>query len=143
MPNGVQGIHFARVQAMKYYMVQDGFLVGNGVSQDDHLPKHDGMETFAGEPPITLEAKPNPPTLNHRWNAKLRTWELDLEQEASTIRYKRSELLGKTDWTQSPDVPLATKDAWATYRQALRDITEQPDYPLNVIWPNSPKGAIK
>lgn len=27
---------------------------------------------------------------------------------------------------------------WATYRQALRDISEQEGFPFNVAWPNSP-----
>jgi hypothetical protein len=34
-------------------------------------------------------------------------------------------------------VPLATKEAWATYRQALRDITTQTD-PFELNWPVTP-----
>jgi len=30
---------------------------------------------------------------------------------------------------------LVDKTAWATYRQALRDITTQAD-PFNITWPN-------
>jgi hypothetical protein len=55
----------------------------------------------------------------------------------AATRAQRSQLLQQSDWTQLPDVPLATKDAWAEYRQALRDITEQPD-PFNIIWPTPP-----
>ena len=51
---------------------------------------------------------------------------------------QRTMLLVTTDWTQLPDVPLATKEAWATYRQALRDITDQPGYPTDIEWPVSP-----
>lgn len=54
-----------------------------------------------------------------------------------SIRAKRDALLVQSDWTQLPDVPLPTKEAWATYRQALRDITQQPD-PHNIIWPTPP-----
>lgn len=54
-----------------------------------------------------------------------------------TIRARRDVLIAKTDWTQLPDVPLATKAAWAEYRQALRDITTQPD-PRNLTWPIPP-----
>jgi hypothetical protein len=53
------------------------------------------------------------------------------------IRARRDALLAPTDWTQLPDVPLATKEAWATYRQALRDITNQPD-PTDIVWPTPP-----
>ena len=59
-----------------------------------------------------------------------------LSIEANT---KRNRLLYETDWTQMPDVTLATKTAWATYRQALRDITEQSGYPTNIIWPTPPQ----
>lgn len=53
---------------------------------------------------------------------------------------KRNELLLNSDWTQLPNNPLTSERqaAWATYRQALRDITEQAGYPLNVIWPQKP-----
>ena len=54
-----------------------------------------------------------------------------------TIRSRRDVLIAKTDWTQLPDVPLTTKEAWATYRQALRDITQQPD-PHYISWPIPP-----
>jgi len=50
---------------------------------------------------------------------------------------KRQGLLQASDWTQLPDVPV-DKPAWATYRQALRDITEQQDYPLLIDWPEAP-----
>jgi hypothetical protein len=54
------------------------------------------------------------------------------------IRARRDLRIAPTDWTQLPDVPQATKEAWAQYRQALRDITTQPD-PRNIIWPTPPQ----
>lgn len=61
------------------------------------------------------------------------------ESEAEALALiRRSCLLKETDWTQLPDVPLATKTAWATYRQQLRDITDQPNYPFEIEWPESP-----
>lgn len=54
------------------------------------------------------------------------------------FRTKRSQLLADSDWTQLPDVPLVTKEAWTSYRQALRDITAQPGFPLNIVWPTPP-----
>jgi hypothetical protein len=56
--------------------------------------------------------------------------------EAKTKRYR---LLYETDWTQMPDVTLANKSAWATYRQALRDITAQAGYPAQINWPTPPQ----
>ena len=59
---------------------------------------------------------------------------------AAQIRAKRNELLQRSDWTQSNDSPLSAdvKAAWATYRQQLRDITEQADFPRTVVFPNTP-----
>lgn len=59
------------------------------------------------------------------------------ETQWEAVRMRRNALLAQSDWTQLPDVPLATKEAWATYRQALRDITEQPD-PFDIVWPTPP-----
>lgn len=55
------------------------------------------------------------------------------------IRARRDELLSACDWTQMPDVQLtaAQKSAWATYRQALRDITLAPT-PAAVVFPSKP-----
>lgn len=60
------------------------------------------------------------------------------EELRSLAMIQRAGLLLETDWTQLPDVPLATKTAWATYRQQLRDITDQPNYPFEIEWPESP-----
>jgi hypothetical protein len=37
-----------------------------------------------------------------------------------------------------PDVNISTKESWAIYRQALRDITNQAD-PFNITWPTPPQ----
>jgi hypothetical protein len=55
------------------------------------------------------------------------------------VRVERDRLLVECDWTQLPDVPLETRDAWAAYRQALRDLTDQPGFPGTVVWPVPPK----
>ena len=51
----------------------------------------------------------------------------------------RDEELTNSDWTQMPDSPLDadTKAAWATYRQALRDLPSQEGFP-NVAFPTPP-----
>jgi len=62
----------------------------------------------------------------------------DPVKAASDIRIQRDGLISRTDWTQGVDVPQATKDKWAPYRQALRDITNQPTFPNSVTWPTLP-----
>ena len=63
--------------------------------------------------------------------------ERDADQ-IDAVLTRRSFLLKDSDWTQLPDVPIPTKDEWAEYRQALRDITEQDSYPWEVVWPVAP-----
>lgn len=55
------------------------------------------------------------------------------------IKNQREKLLQETDWTQSRDVTLDNDADWVTYRQELRDITTQEDYPHNVTWPTKPQ----
>jgi len=52
----------------------------------------------------------------------------------------RDYFLAESDWTQLVDVSLTEeqKEAWATYRQALRDITKQPGFPESIEWPSTP-----
>jgi hypothetical protein len=58
--------------------------------------------------------------------------------QADQIRIDRNRLLVESDWTQLPDVPQATKDLWAPYRQALRDMPHQSGFPTSIVWPTSP-----
>ena len=53
------------------------------------------------------------------------------------IRVVRNGLLSESDWTQIADSPV-DKDAWATYRQELRDVPSQAGFPENVTWPTKP-----
>ena len=49
-------------------------------------------------------------------------------------------MLSESDWAILSDVPLSEeqKAEVKTYRQALRDITEQSD-PGNILWPEKPE----
>lgn len=53
------------------------------------------------------------------------------------VRGKRDALLTASDWTQVSDAPV-DQAAWATYRQALRDIPAQAGFPDAVTWPEEP-----
>lgn len=62
------------------------------------------------------------------------------KHEYNVIRQQRNDLLYKTDWTQIPGGPLTTeqKEAWATYRQQLRDLVIEGTCPLDFVWPVAP-----
>jgi len=63
--------------------------------------------------------------------------ELESIVYSQSIRAQRNKLLKESDWTQVADA-LVDKAAWATYRQALRDITKQDGFPVNVEFPAEP-----
>jgi hypothetical protein len=58
-------------------------------------------------------------------------------EQAANVRRQRTEKLKDCDWTQIAD-STADKTAWATYRQALRDITGQAGFPWTITWPETP-----
>ena len=60
------------------------------------------------------------------------------DSKLADLRAERTRRLAETDWTQNPDVPEATKTAWATYRQALRDITITQQDLNGCEWPTPP-----
>lgn len=87
----------------------------------------------------SLVALPPQPSPHHTFDYTTKQW-VDPRTEQTqwpVVRSQRNALLSASDWTQLPDVPLATKETWAIYRQALRDITEQTD-PFNINWPVRP-----
>jgi hypothetical protein len=59
------------------------------------------------------------------------------DRKAAEVRLERNTKLAATDWTQIADA-TADKQAWATYRQALRNISTQAEFPNNVTWPTQP-----
>ena len=61
-----------------------------------------------------------------------------IEEAGKQARAQRNAMLATSDWTQVADAPV-DKAAWAVYRQALRDITDQLGWPESIIWPEMPK----
>lgn len=57
--------------------------------------------------------------------------------QAQSVRDQRKAKLAECDWTQVADSPV-DKNAWAAYRQALRDITTQAGFPWEINWPVAP-----
>ena len=59
---------------------------------------------------------------------------------AASARQKRDRLIAATDYLVTPDYPIES-DRLAKvkiYRQALRDIPEQPGFPRTITWPDKP-----
>jgi hypothetical protein len=71
------------------------------------------------------------------WTQVWRVVQLPEDQATVNIRAKRNQLLAGSDWTQLADSPV-DKNAWAVYREALRNLPEQAGFPYSVQWPVAP-----
>jgi hypothetical protein len=58
------------------------------------------------------------------------------QQAGANVRGHRNRLLSQTDWMALSDNTMTTE--WASYRQALRDITSQGGFPYTIEWPTKP-----
>jgi hypothetical protein len=59
------------------------------------------------------------------------------DQLVDQIRLWRKTELADCDWTQVADSQV-DKEAWATYRQALRDLPAQNADPRKIVFPSRP-----
>ena len=82
--------------------------------------------------------------IDGQWFTKYSVADMDADaiaakdaEQAKAIRDQRNTKLTESDWTQVADAPV-DKQAWATYRQALRDITIQTGFPWEITWPDAP-----
>jgi len=67
---------------------------------------------------------------------------INLELEAAKVRQQRDILLTQSDIFVLPDrwtnMTPEQQQLWSEYRQALRDIPSQQEFPQNIIWPQKP-----
>lgn len=63
-------------------------------------------------------------------------WRMEL------LRVERNKLLAETDWvvTKHTEAGTTIPTEWVTYRQALRDITDNYSNLNDVEWPEKPSG---
>jgi hypothetical protein len=87
--------------------------------------------------PLTQRHEQTTPVLvDGKWTQTWRVVQLPQDQAVVNVRAKRNQLLADSDWTQLADSTV-NKAAWATYRQALRDLPQASGFP-NVKFPQSP-----
>ena len=79
-------------------------------------------------------AKPTESDFTAKYN------ELDAVEPLTFLREERDHRLSETDWTRMDDNGLSdsAKASWATYRQELRDITDNATSLDDVTWPTKP-----
>ena len=119
--------------------VSDEMLASYGVIKVNHVPQPNYNEQTQR---IEQNAQPHEEAGQWflGWGVVDKTAEELTQQDvdkAEQIRAERNTLLSASDWTQVADAPV-DQAAWATYRQALRDITTQTGFPWSVTWPTQP-----
>ena len=75
------------------------------------------------------------------WTKMRPTAERHDEERLKLEKAKRAErdmLISKTDFYFFSDYPGEVPESILEYRQALRDITEQPGWPETIVWPVKP-----
>ena len=106
-----------------------------------------GQPDYDAMTETVVEGTPVYSTERSRWEQQWSIVSLSAEEvqqrndaKASSVRAERGSLLSACDWTQVDDSPLSNvqKAAWATYRQALRDISAQTGFPWTIDWPVVP-----
>lgn len=112
--------------------------IENGVVSD--LWMVPSLDAFEG---ITLVSAPDGVAVGHLYDGSTFTafepTAADTALRSLEAKQARDIELGLSDWTQLPHVLEETKNIWATYRQALRDIPAQAGFPWNVQWPIKPE----
>lgn len=126
-------------------------LCENDLTADD-IPE--GCSVYYGDVSIITQyhdvaanapaEKGTPPEADgYKFNFATKAWEPDTAYLIYKIDAMRLQKLLDSDWTDTASAPTRLGQTlyaqWQTYRQALRDITTQATYPLNVVWPTPPQ----
>jgi len=117
-------------------------------ANDEMLASYGVQRVFFSTPPSITATQVleegTPVFADGRWNQVWAVRDMTAEEvasrnegQAAQVRTERNTKLSASDWTQVADAPV-DQAAWATYRQALRDISAQDGFPWAVNWPVAP-----
>lgn len=130
---------FKYLQLDPFGLIVGYFDSADQIQSDDVIAIDPSFDAISVLGSVFLNGKIIPkPSGNFSWENGQWVNQDTPENEWLKVRELRNRYLAKSDWTQLSDVPLDTKEAWAVYRQALRDITDQSD-PFNIVWPEPPQ----
>ena len=128
---------------MKYALIDtEGFILETSAEELTSVPDIYSVVEITDEQALQLESSSSPLFLINGNLVSLRgkLWAENPEPMKEVIRRKRNNLLANSDWTQLSDSPLDedTRSALATYRQNLRDLTDNIDENGEVDYPVAP-----
>ena len=107
----------------------------------DHLSQRLDLATG-----LIVDYQPPAPTGDEftqwTWDTTSRRWQASatLAGKWRVVRNERDRRLSACDWivTKSAETGVAVPTAWATYRQALRDVPANNTDPTDIAWPTPP-----
>jgi len=107
---------------------------------DDRLPAdfHWRMWRVSADGNV-VRCDPPKPSVDARWCGPDRGW-VTATECAGDVRAQRDLLMRQCDWVvaRAIETQQPVPESWRTYRQALRDVTEQPGFPFDLVWPVQP-----
>ena len=112
----------------------DEFLAANGAYKVNLFKDHDrATQKLVSCPAYVEDGWAYTVRVENKSQAEI---DADTASRAAQKRAERDRLLAASDWTQVEDAPV-DKAAWATYRQALRDLPQADGFP-DVDMPHDP-----
>ncbi len=127
----ITGLTSCADDMLEYQGIFDGYIEGH----------HDHTKYYINVIDESLIQLPIKPEGCHTFNWETHQWEMDITSTLLFVKAMRGRLLQETDWTDtvSAQTRLSNYNEWQSYRQALRDITLQPEYPFDIVWPTKPE----
>jgi Phage tail assembly chaperone protein len=135
----------------------NGQIVGSGTTQaglEEYVQKIEGSEIIFGvhaeagsnnyydSNTKNIIAMPTKPSNDYKFDYTTKQWIYDLQSVTLKALKKRDQLLADGPDRINPvwwsSMTTEEQQAWIDYRQALLDITEQLNYPQEIIWPTKP-----
>lgn len=139
---------------MKNFIVYNnlGKILRTGNCLDGDLYYQNGVDEFVieGKADIytqfieegTVKDLPIKPEGEYSFDYASKQWVFNIEKAIKEALKTRSKLLADGPDRISPmwwsSMEQEEQQSWTDYRQALLDITSQPNYPQEIVWPTKP-----
>ena len=125
---------------MKYAVINEkGRILRISEEEPKHISEGKSIAEITDEQVLQFESSNSPLFLinENLLSLKAMLWAENPEAVKNNIRRQRNHLLASSDWTQLIDSPLdeIARNAWAVYRQDLRDLTDNIDVNGEVKFP--------
>jgi hypothetical protein len=128
---------------MKYALInQRGRVIRTSDEEFKRIPEGREVAELTDEQATQVEASSEALFLveGSLLTRKAKRWAEKPEAVKESLRPERNRLLAESDWTQLIDSPIdeTVRDAWAVYRQELRNLTDNIDENGEVEFPVAP-----